>query len=107
MKLQVDSMSFSSFMLFVFIPNMLDSRDSPGSSTYKSRRKFTNNGQAPLCIVHQSSATVMEEFNWFLSPATGGNTLYSGDIRENRGTFASYFEEHSAKRRHLEQIGLN
>jgi hypothetical protein len=40
----------------------------------------------------------MEEFNQFLSLSLDGNTLYFGDIRENRGTLASYFEAHSGKR---------
>lgn len=59
-------------------------------------RKLANNGQAILCTIHQPSAVLMQEFDRLLFLASGGKTVYFGDIGENCDTLTKYFESHGA-----------
>lgn len=54
-------------------------------------RKLANNGQAVLCTIHQPSAILFQEFDRLLFLATGGKTVYFGEIGEHSKTLIDYF----------------
>ncbi len=54
-------------------------------------RKLALNGQAILCTIHQPSAILFQSFDNILLLASGGKTVYFGDIGENSSTLTSYF----------------
>lgn len=60
-------------------------------------RKLANNGQAILCTIHQPSAILFQEFDRLLFLASGGRTVYFGDIGHRSQTLTSYFERNGAK----------
>ncbi|KZO90913.1 hypothetical protein CALVIDRAFT_602620 [Calocera viscosa TUFC12733] len=62
----------------------------------KLMRKLANNGQAILCTIHQPSAILMQEFDRLLFLASGGRTVYFGDIGENCQNFIDYFVSNGA-----------
>ena len=59
-------------------------------------RKLANNGQAILCMIHQPSAILMQEFDRLLFLAAGGRTVYFGEVGENCTALTRYFESHGA-----------
>lgn len=59
-------------------------------------RKLANNGQAILCTIHQPSAILMQQFDRLLFLASGGRTVYFGDIGQNCDNLTHYFEAHGA-----------
>ena len=61
-------------------------------------RKLANNGQAILCTIHQPSAILFQEFDRLLFLASGGRTVYFGDIGHNSQTLTSYFERNGSRR---------
>ncbi|KAL8922410.1 MAG: hypothetical protein Q9172_003566 [Xanthocarpia lactea] len=61
-------------------------------------RKLANNGQAILCTIHQPSAVLFQEFDRLLFLASGGRTVYFGDIGENSKTLTNYFESNGSRR---------
>lgn len=61
-------------------------------------RKLANNGQAILCTIHQPSAILFQEFDRLLFLASGGRTVYFGDIGNNSETLTSYFERNGSRR---------
>ena len=62
--------------------------------------KLTQNGQAVLCTIHQPSAMLFQRFDRLLllkkGEATGGKTIYFGDVGENASVVRSYFERNGA-----------
>ena len=60
-------------------------------------RKLANNGQAILCTIHQPSAVLFQSFDRLLFLASGGRTVYFGDIGENSETLTSYFERNGSR----------
>ena len=60
-------------------------------------RKLANNGQAILCTIHQPSAVLFQEFDNLLFLASGGRTVYFGDIGERSKTLTSYFERNGSR----------
>jgi ATP-binding cassette subfamily G (WHITE) protein 2 (PDR) len=60
-------------------------------------RKLANNGQAILCTIHQPSAILFQSFDRLLFLASGGRTVYFGDIGENSKTLTSYFEKNGSR----------
>ena len=66
-------------------------------------RKLANNGQAVLCTIHQPSAVLFQEFDRLLFLASGGRTVYFGDIGENSRTLTSYFERNGARQCGVEE----
>lgn len=60
-------------------------------------RDLANNGQAILCTIHQPSALLFQEFDRLLFLASGGRTVYFGDIGDNSRILTSYFESQGAK----------
>lgn len=58
--------------------------------------KLTKAGQAILCTIHQPSAMLFQRFDRLLLLASGGKTVYFGDVGENSTTMTSYFERHGA-----------
>lgn len=59
-------------------------------------RKLTNHGQAILCTIHQPSAILFQQFDRLLLLASGGRTVYFGDIGKNSQALIEYFERHGA-----------
>ncbi|KAL9000682.1 MAG: hypothetical protein Q9169_000718 [Polycauliona sp. 2 TL-2023] len=66
-------------------------------------RKLANNGQAILCTIHQPSAVLFQEFDRLLFLASGGRTVYFGDIGENSKTMTSYFESNGSRKCGVEE----
>ena len=60
-------------------------------------RKLANNGQAILCTIHQPSAILFQEFDRLLFLASGGRTVYFGDIGTNSKVLTSYFERNGSR----------
>ncbi|KAE8353295.1 ABC-2 type transporter-domain-containing protein [Aspergillus coremiiformis] len=58
---------------------------------------LTQHGQAILCTIHQPSAMLFQRFDRLLFLATGGKTIYFGNIGQNSLTLSSYFERHGAQ----------
>ncbi|KAL8736690.1 MAG: hypothetical protein Q9166_000056 [cf. Caloplaca sp. 2 TL-2023] len=66
-------------------------------------RKLANNGQAILCTIHQPSAVLFQEFDRLLFLASGGRTVYFGDIGEDSKTLTNYFESNGSRRCGVEE----
>jgi ABC-type multidrug transport system permease subunit/ABC-type cobalamin/Fe3+-siderophores transport system ATPase subunit len=85
-------------------PSILIFLDEPtsgldGQSAYNTvrfLRKLADVGQAVLVTIHQPSAQVFSVFDSLLLLASGGRTVYFGDIGENGRTVRGYFERHGA-----------
>ncbi|KAG9246527.1 AtrD, ABC-transporter [Calycina marina] len=60
-------------------------------------RKLANNGQAILCTIHQPSAILFQTFDRLLFLASGGKTVYFGDIGESSKVLTSYFERNGSR----------
>lgn len=60
-------------------------------------RKLSNNGQAILCTIHQPSAVLFQEFDRLLFLASGGRTVYFGDIGNKSQVLTSYFERNGSR----------
>ncbi|KAI2084684.1 Multidrug resistance protein [Ophidiomyces ophidiicola] len=65
-------------------------------SICKLMRKLADHGQAILCTIHQPSAMLMQEFDRLLFLASGGKTVYFGDLGHNMTTLIEYFENKGA-----------
>ncbi|KAL4939057.1 hypothetical protein BDV06DRAFT_231303 [Aspergillus oleicola] len=52
---------------------------------------LTQHGQAILCTIHQPSAMLFQRFDRLLLLASGGRTIYFGEIGANSSTLANYF----------------
>ncbi|KAL8941518.1 MAG: hypothetical protein Q9216_002200 [Gyalolechia sp. 2 TL-2023] len=61
-------------------------------------RKLANNGQAILCTIHQPSAVLFQEFDRLLFLASGGRTVYFGDIGDSSKTLTNYFESNGSRK---------
>lgn len=61
-------------------------------------RKLANNGQAILCTIHQPSAVLFQEFDSLLFLASGGRTVYFGDIGPRSKTLTGYFERNGSRK---------
>ena len=61
-------------------------------------RKLVDNGQAILCTIHQPSAILFQEFDRLLFLASGGKTVYFGEIGENSKTLTDYFEKNGSRK---------
>jgi ATP-binding cassette subfamily G (WHITE) protein 2 (PDR) len=60
-------------------------------------KKLAANGQAILCTIHQPSALLFQEFDRLLFLASGGRTVYYGDIGDRSKILTSYFERHGSR----------
>ncbi|PGH03298.1 hypothetical protein GX51_04168 [Blastomyces parvus] len=58
--------------------------------------KLTRHGQAILCTIHQPSAMLFQRFDRLLFLASGGKTVYFGDVGERSSILSSYFERNGA-----------
>ncbi|KAL4805482.1 ABC-2 type transporter-domain-containing protein [Aspergillus unguis] len=52
---------------------------------------LTQHGQAILCTIHQPSAMLFQRFDRLLLLASGGRTIYFGEIGANSTTLSNYF----------------
>lgn len=66
-------------------------------------RKLANNGQAILCTIHQPSAVLFQEFDRLLFLASGGRTVYFGDIGHKSKTLTDYFESNGSRKCGVEE----
>jgi ATP-binding cassette subfamily G (WHITE) protein 2 (PDR) len=60
-------------------------------------KKLAANGQAILCTIHQPSALLFQEFDRLLFLASGGRTVYYGDIGEGSTILTSYFQRNGSR----------
>jgi len=82
-------------LLFLDEPTSgLDSQSSWAIITFL--RKLANNGQAVLATIHQPSAILFQEFDRLLFLASGGKTVYFGDIGHNSEILLNYFHSKGA-----------
>jgi ATP-binding cassette subfamily G (WHITE) protein 2 (SNQ2) len=65
-------------------------------NTIRFLRKLAEVGQAVLVTIHQPSAQLFAQFDTLLLLASGGKTVYFGDIGEGAVTVKSYFARHGA-----------
>lgn len=65
-------------------------------NTVRFLRKLADIGQAVLVTIHQPSALLFAQFDTLLLLASGGKTVYFGDIGENADTIKEYFGRHGA-----------
>ncbi len=80
-------------------PSILIFLDEPtsgldGQSAYNTLRflkKLAAAGQAILCTIHQPSAQLFSQFDTLLLLASGGKTVYFGDVGDNAATVMEYF----------------
>ncbi|KAF1984195.1 ABC drug exporter AbcA [Aulographum hederae CBS 113979] len=59
--------------------------------------KLKRNGQAILCTIHQPSAMLFQRFDRLLFLASGGKTVYFGEVGENSKILIDYFERNGGK----------
>ncbi|OAX81322.1 hypothetical protein ACJ72_04341 [Emergomyces africanus] len=57
---------------------------------------LTKHGQAILCTIHQPSAMLFQRFDRLLFLASGGKTVYFGDVGDRSSILSSYFEKNGA-----------
>ncbi|MCJ1437052.1 hypothetical protein MMC27_006437 [Xylographa pallens] len=58
--------------------------------------KLTRSGQAVLCTIHQPSAMLFQRFDRLLFLASGGKTVYFGEVGENSSVLTEYFRRNGA-----------
>ncbi|KAF2021680.1 ABC-transporter [Aaosphaeria arxii CBS 175.79] len=86
-----------SLLLFVDEPTSgLDSQSA--LSIVKLLRDLANAGQAILCTIHQPSATLLEQFDRLLLLASGGRTVYFGNLGKDCSNVIDYFAQYGAQR---------
>lgn len=84
--------------LLLFLDEPTSGLDSQTAwSIVKLLRKLSSNGQAILCTIHQPSAILFQEFDRLLFLASGGRTVYFGDIGPNSQIMTSYFERNGSR----------
>lgn len=84
--------------LLLFLDEPTSGLDSQTAwSIVKLLRKLSSNGQAILCTIHQPSAILFQEFDRLLFLASGGRTVYFGDIGSNSQIMTSYFERNGSR----------
>jgi ABC-type multidrug transport system ATPase subunit len=78
--------------LLLFLDEPTSGLDSQTSwSICQLMRKLTDSGQAILCTIHQPSALLFQSFDRLLLLASGGRTVYFGDIGKNSAVLTDYF----------------
>jgi ABC-type multidrug transport system ATPase subunit len=78
--------------LLLFLDEPTSGLDSQTSwSICQLMRKLTDSGQAILCTIHQPSALLFQSFDRLLLLASGGKTVYFGDIGKNSAVLTDYF----------------
>ncbi|OJJ07476.1 hypothetical protein ASPVEDRAFT_88724 [Aspergillus versicolor CBS 583.65] len=83
--------------LLVFVDEPTSGLDSQTSwAILDLLEKLTKSGQAILCTIHQPSSMLFQRFNRLLLLASGGRTVYFGDIGTNSEHMISYFERNGA-----------
>lgn len=83
--------------LLLFLDEPTSGLDSQTAwSIIKLLKKLAANGQAILCTIHQPSAILFQEFDRLLFLASGGRTVYYGDIGPESTTLTQYFESNGA-----------
>ncbi|RSL89934.1 ZEB2-regulated ABC transporter 1 [Fusarium floridanum] len=58
--------------------------------------KLARSGQAILCTIHQPSAILFQRFDRLLFLASGGKTVYFGDIGDHSRSMIDYFDKKGA-----------
>ncbi|EAU31010.1 ABC transporter CDR4 [Aspergillus terreus NIH2624] len=83
--------------LLVFVDEPTSGLDSQTSwAILDLLQRLTKSGQAVLCTIHQPSSMLFQRFDRLLLLASGGRTVYFGDIGESSEHLISYFERNGA-----------
>ncbi|KAF1813814.1 ABC-2 type transporter [Eremomyces bilateralis CBS 781.70] len=83
--------------LLLFLDEPTSGLDSQTSWSISSlMKKLTGSGQAVLCTIHQPSAVLFQRFDRLLLLASGGRTVYFGEIGKNSKVLVDYFVRHGA-----------
>jgi ATP-binding cassette, subfamily G (WHITE), member 2, PDR len=61
-------------------------------------QKLADNRQAILCTIHQPSAILFQEFDQLLFLASGGKTVYFGEIGDSSKILTDYFEQNGSRK---------
>jgi ATP-binding cassette subfamily G (WHITE) protein 2 (PDR) len=78
--------------LLLFLDEPTSGLDSSTSwSICNLMEKLTRNGQAILCTIHQPSSLLFQRFDRLLLLASGGKTVYFGEIGQESQTLLDYF----------------
>ncbi|KAK1990581.1 ABC-2 type transporter [Colletotrichum falcatum] len=78
--------------LLLFLDEPTSGLDSQTSwSICDLMERLTRSGQAVLCTIHQPSAMLFQRFDRLLLLASGGRTVYFGEIGRNSRTLVDYF----------------
>ncbi|KAF3912490.1 hypothetical protein ABW20_dc0105898 [Dactylellina cionopaga] len=78
--------------LLLFLDEPTSGLDSQTSwSICNLMEKLTKNGQAILCTIHQPSAMLFQRFDRLLLIASGGKTVYFGEVGANSNILLDYF----------------
>lgn len=85
--------------LLIFVDEPTSGLDSQSAwSIIKLLRDLADAGQSILCTIHQPSATLIEQFDRLLLLASGGRTVYFGDMGKDSQTVIDYFASYGAPR---------
>lgn len=85
--------------LLLFLDEPTSGLDSQSAwSIIKLLRDLANAGQAILCTIHQPSATLLSQFDRLLLLASGGKTVYFGDLGTDSSEVIDYFAQYGATR---------
>ncbi|CCF44605.1 multidrug resistance protein CDR1 [Colletotrichum higginsianum] len=83
--------------LLLFLDEPTSGLDSQTSwSICDLMEKLTRSGQAVLCTIHQPSAMLFQRFDRLLLLASGGRTVYFGEIGQGSRTLIDYFVRNGA-----------
>jgi ATP-binding cassette, subfamily G (WHITE), member 2, PDR len=85
--------------LLLFFDEPMSGLDSQTAwSICQLMRKLADHGQAILCTIHQPSAILMQHFDRLLFLASGGKTIYFGDLGHNMTQLIEYFEKNGSSK---------
>ncbi|KAF2463577.1 uncharacterized protein BDR25DRAFT_383392 [Lindgomyces ingoldianus] len=85
--------------LLLFLDEPTSGLDSQSAwSIIRLLRELANAGQAILCTIHQPSSALLSEFDRLLLLASGGKTVYFGELGQDSQTVIDYFAQYSASR---------
>lgn len=83
--------------LLIFLDEPTSGLDSQSAwSIVKLLRELADAGQAILCTIHQPSSTLLGQFDRLLLLASGGKTVYFGDLGQDSRQMLEYFEQYGA-----------
>jgi ABC-type multidrug transport system ATPase subunit len=80
--------------LLLFLDEPTSGLDSNSAySIVRFLKKLAQARQALLCIIHQPSSILIQQFDLILALNPGGNVFYSGSVGENGADVIKYFAD--------------